>query len=232
MRANAYSYFPASDGRSSRSTRMRGAFGRLRVSSLEGCMPTATLLLADDDRLVLTTLAEGFRQAGYNVLEASDGDAAIRIAEEHAPDLAILDMRMLGRDGHDVAVWLRRHTDIPFLFLSAYSDELTVTKAIAAGALGYLIKPLNVTQILPSIEAALTRGRELIALLEEESHLSAALRIGRQTSVAVGILMARHHLTEQAAFDRLRSQARAERRKVSDLAAELISTAGLNSGGV
>jgi len=193
-------------------------------------MPTATLLLVDDDRLVLTTLAAGFRQAGYIVLEASDGDAAIRIAEEHAPDLAILDMRKLGRDGHDVAVWLRGHTDIPFLFLSAYSDELTVTKAIAAGALGYLIKPLNVTQILPSIEAALKRGRVLIALLEEEAHLSAALRIGRQTSIAVGILMARHRLAEQAAFEKLRSQARAERRKVSDLAAELISAAETNPG--
>ncbi len=186
-------------------------------------MPTATILLVDDDRLVLTTLAEGLRQAGYQVLEASDGDAAVRIAEVQAPDLAILDMRMLGRDGHDVAVWLRSHTDIPFLFLSAYSDAETVSKAIEAGALGYLIKPLHVEQILPSIEAALKRGRELIALLDEESHLSAALRIGRQTSIAVGILMARHQLSEQAAFEKLRSQARSERRKLSDLAAELIA---------
>lgn len=192
-------------------------------------MTTATLLLVDDDRLVLTTLAEGLRQTGYTVLEASDGDAAIRLAETQSPDLAILDMRMLGRDGHDVAVWLRGHTDIPFLFLSAYSDEETVSKAIAAGALGYLIKPLSVTQILPSIEAALKRGRELIALLKEEAHLSAALHIGRQTSIAVGILMARHGLAEQAAFEKLRGQARAERRKVSDLAAELISAAESNS---
>ncbi|MBI5461667.1 MAG: response regulator [Gammaproteobacteria bacterium] len=183
---------------------------------------TATLLIADDDRLVLTTLAEGLRQAGYRVLEATDGDAAIRAAQEQTPDLAILDMRMLGRSGHDVAVWLRENTDIPFLFLSAYSDEATVKQAIAAGALGYLVKPLDVLQILPSIEAALKRGRELIALLEEEAHLSAALRLGRQTSIAVGILMARHRLTEQAAFEQLRTRARAERRKVSELAAELI----------
>lgn len=199
---------------------------------IQDCMTTATLLLADDDRLVLTTLAEGLRQTGYTVLEAGDGDAAIRLAETQSPDLAILDMRMLGRDGHDVAVWLRENTDIPFLFLSAYSDQQTVSKAIAAGALGYLIKPLSVTQILPSIEAALKRGRELIALLEEEAHLSAALRIGRQTSIAVGILMARHQLNEQAAFDKLRSQARAERRKVSDLAAELISAVESNSSSV
>ncbi len=193
-------------------------------------MPTATLLLADDDRLVLTTLAEGLRQVGYRVLEASDGDAAIRIAQEQTPDLAILDMRMLGRSGHDVAVWLRENTDIPFLFLSAYSDEATVSQAIAAGALGYLVKPLDVTQIQPSIEAALKRGREFIALLEEEAHLSAALRLGRQTSTAVGILMARHQLTEQAAFEQLRTRARAERRKLSELAVELIRDVESSTG--
>ena len=185
-------------------------------------MPTATLLIADDDRLVLATLADGLRRAGYTVLEAASGDEAVAIACEQSPDLAILDMRMPGRSGAEVAVWLREHTDTPFIFLSAYGDTAVVEAAVRAGALGYLVKPLDVQQILPSIDAALMRGRELNALLEEEAQLSTALRLGRQTSLAVGILMARHQLTEQVAFNRLRAQARAERRKVSDLAAELI----------
>ena len=189
-------------------------------------MTNTTLLLADDDRLVLATLAEGLRRAGYTVLDAAGGDEAIRLACEHKIDLAILDMRMPGRDGLAVARWLCEHTDCPFLFLSAYGDAEVVSAAVRAGALGYLVKPLDVQQILPSIEAALNRGRELRALLEEEAQLSAALRLGREVSVAVGILMAREGLDEQAAFERLRGEARSQRRRLSALAAELVRTAG------
>ena len=185
---------------------------------------SATILVADDDRLVLATLAEGFRRAGYAVLEAANGEEAIRLACEHRPDLAILDMRMPGRDGVEVAQWLREHTSVPFLFLSAYGDADIVEAAVRSGALGYLVKPLDVQQILPSIDAAMMRGRELNALLEEEAQLSAALRLSRQTSMAVGILMARDKISERDAFDRLRAQARAQRRKIGDLAHELVQT--------
>lgn len=172
-------------------------------------MSTTTLLIADDDRLVLATLAEGLRRAGHTVLEAAGGEEAIRLACEQRPDLAILDMRMPGRDGLGVAQWLREHTSIPFLFLSAYGDGEVVEAAVRCGALGYLVKPLDVQQILPSVDAAMMRGRELNALLEEEAQLSAALRLSRHTSMAVGILMARDKIGERDAFDRLRAQARA-----------------------
>lgn len=188
-------------------------------------MSPAKLLIADDDRLVLATLAEGLRRAGHTVLEAANGEEAIRLACEQAPDLAILDMRMPGRDGLDVAQWLREHTGVPFLFLSAYGDADVVNAAVQSGALGYLVKPLDVQQILPSIDAAMMRGRELNALLEEEAQLSAALRLNRQTSMAVGILMARHTINERDAFDRLRAQARSQRRKIADLAGELVQSA-------
>jgi response regulator NasT len=190
--------------------------------------PRATLLIADDDRLVLATLAEGLRRAGYVVLEAAGGEEAIRLACEHKPDLAILDIRMPDRDGLEVARWLCEHSDCPFLFLSAYSDADVVTAAVDSGALGYLVKPLDVQQIQPSVEAALTRGRELRALLEEEAQLSAALRLGREISMAVGVLMVRDQLNEQAAFERLRGQARTQRRRLSELAAELVRATGGN----
>lgn len=194
-------------------------------------MTTSTLLIADDDRLVLATLAEGLRRAGHTVLEAADGDEAIRLACEQCPDLAILDMRMPGRGGLEVAQWLREHTRVPFLFLSAYGDAEVVGTAVQAGALGYLVKPLDVQQILPSIDAAMVRGRELQALLEEEAQLTAALRLNRQTSMAVGIFMERQSLNEHDAFDQLRAQARAQRRKISDVAAELIREVESAAGG-
>lgn len=190
----------------------------------------ATLLVADDDRLVLVTLAEGLRRAGHTVLEAATGDEAIRLACEERPDLAILDVRMPGVGGLDVAEWLRTQSDIPFLFLSAYGDADVVRDAVRAGALGYLVKPLDVQQILPSIDAAIVRGRELNALLEEEAQLSAALRLNRQISMAVGILMERHNIDERDAFNRLRERARAQRRKVGDLALELVRAAESGTG--
>ncbi|MFA7388328.1 MAG: response regulator [Thiohalobacteraceae bacterium] len=191
----------------------------------------ATLLVADDDRLVLATLAEGLRRAGHTVLEAATGDEAIRLACEERPDLAILDVRMPGVGGLDVAEWLRTQSDIPFLFLSAYGDADVVRDAVRAGALGYLVKPLDVQQILPSIDAAIVRGRELNALLEEEAQLSAALRLNRQISMAVGILMERHNIGERDAFNRLRERARAQRRKVGDLAMDLVRAAEDATGG-
>lgn len=193
-------------------------------------MPGTTLLIADDDRLVLATLAEGLRRAGHTVLEAADGDEAIQLACTRRPDLAILDVRMPGRDGLGVAQWLREHTDVPFLFLSAYGDASVVIEAVESGALGYLVKPLDVEQILPSIDAALVRGRELNALLEEEAQLTAALRLNRQVSMAVGILMARDRVNEQEAFNRLRTEARSQRRKLSDLAVELVQSAEQATG--
>lgn len=196
-------------------------------------MSRATLLIAEDNRLVMITLAEGLRRAGYTVLEATNGEEAVQIASTASPDLAILDMRMPKRSGLEVAHWLRQHTDIPFIFLSAYGDSTMVDEAVRAGALGYLIKPLDLQQIIPPIEAALRRGRELKALLEEGSNLSAALRVGRETSMAIGILMARYQLDEQEAFNQLRAEARSQRRRVSDLAAELISSVepGKNTDG-
>lgn len=193
-------------------------------------MPGTTLLIADDDRLVLATLAEGLRRAGHTVLEAADGDEAIRLACDRKPDLAILDVRMPGRDGLGVAQWLREYTTVPFLFLSAYGDASVVTAAVESGALGYLVKPLDVQQILPSIDAALVRGRELNALLEEEAQLTAALRLNRQVSMAVGILIARDRVNEQEAFNRLRAEARSQRRKLSDLAVELVQSAEQATG--
>lgn len=185
-------------------------------------MSSMTVLIADDDHLVLAVLTAGLEVAGYTVLAANNGVEAIRLAREHSPDFALLDMYMPGINGLDVAVWLREHTAIPFIFLSVDGDISTVTMAMQAGALGYLMKPLNAHQIIPAIQAALLRGREFTKLLEENTQLDVALKLGRQTSIAVGILMARYQLSEKAAFEQLRAQARKRRCKISEVASELL----------
>ena len=117
------------------------------------------ILVVDDDRLVLATLVHGLAQAGYEVIDADNGDDAILLAREHRPDLALLDIRMEGMSGFDVAETLRDKYRIPFMFLSAFSDDATVAQVRALGAVAYLVKPLDVGQIVPTVDDAFVRIR-------------------------------------------------------------------------
>ncbi|MEO5735094.1 MAG: response regulator [Rubrivivax sp.] len=118
------------------------------------------ILVVDDDRLVLATLSHGLTQAGYDVIDADNGDDAILLAHQQRPELALLDIRMEGLSGFDVAETLRDAYRIPFMFLSAFADQATLDKVRELGALDYLTKPLDVARILPSVAAAMVRVRQ------------------------------------------------------------------------
>ena len=102
------------------------------------------ILVVDDDRLVLATVTHGLAQAGYEVIDADNGDDAILLARQHKPGLALLDIRMEGKSGFDVAEYLRDACHIPFIFLSAFADADTVAQVAALGAVAYMVKPLDV----------------------------------------------------------------------------------------
>lgn len=184
----------------------------------------AHILVVDDDRLVLASLARGLRSAGYRVSEASNGSDALDIAGKNDPDLALLDVRMPGMDGIELGRMLRARTGVPFLYLSAYGEPDMVKQGVEHGALGYLVKPLDVAQVLPEIEAALARAADIRKLRERENQLSTALAGSRETSTAVGLLMARNRLDREKAFELLRAHARAQRRPIADVAAELLNS--------
>ena len=182
------------------------------------------LLLVDDDRLILATTAAGLRAANYDVREASSVDTALALLREQgfAPDLALIDIRMSGRDGFDLARELREESHVPFLFVSAYGDAPTVEQATSLGALGFAVKPIDMPQLLPMVEAAIARGRDLRSLRDTGRQLEVALDQNRCVSVAIGVLMERHHLDHDTAQRLLRERARAERRKLTEIAAEVV----------
>lgn len=192
--------------------------------SLASSTARKCILVVDDDRLIVTTLARGLRNLGYTVLEATNGDDAISLAQQSPPDIALLDVRMHGLSGLDVARHFRNNLKIPFMFLSAYGDAEIVREAAECGALGYLVKPLDVPQLAPALEAAIARAREIRSLRDTEVQLSTALASGRETSTAVGILMERAHLNRENAFNLLRNHARTQRRKIHELSSELINS--------
>lgn len=117
------------------------------------------ILVVDDDRLVLATVTHGLSRAGFEVIDADNGDDAILLARQHRPDLALLDIRMEGKSGFDVADYLRESLGTPFMFLSAFSDNATVAKVKELGAVAYLVKPLDIAQIVPTVEAAVASVR-------------------------------------------------------------------------
>lgn len=183
------------------------------------------ILVVDDDRLVLATLTFGLAQAGFEVIDADNGDDAILLAREHRPELALLDIRMEGLSGFDVAAYLREYLQIPFMFLSAFADDATVAKVKALGAVAYLVKPLDIHQIVPAVEAAFANRAvaaqpvpRLPAAQTESAHLPA---------IAVGVLMHRYSLTRAEGHSRLQKLADAEGRTLVDQALRLVEAVEL-----
>lgn len=184
------------------------------------------ILVVDDDRLVLATVTHGLSSAGYEIIDADNGDDAILLARQHRPDLALLDIRMEGMSGFDVAAYLRESLQTPFMFLSAFADDATVAQVKALGAVAYLVKPLDIAQIVPTVEAALATVRARRAAgatgvppapgIAPEGSVAGAVPpsalptppgaadlIADPLPIAVGVLMHRYSLSRRAALERL-----------------------------
>ena len=187
-------------------------------------MPSGPLMVVDDDRLVLLTLTHGLRQAGYEVVEADNGDDAILLARRVQPCLAVLDIRMQGLSGFDVAQYLKDYSHTPFLFLSAFTDPGVVAQAQALGARACLNKPVELSVLLETIESALaveaagvepTTINRPQAMPEEPAHWPV-------TAMAAGLLMGRHGWDRQTAQGRLQALAVAHGRRLDDVAEDLL----------
>ena len=200
-------------------------------------MSKGKILVVDDDRLVLATLSYGLTQAGFEVIDADNGDDAILLAREHRPELALLDIRMEGLTGFDVAAYLREYLQTPFMFLSAFADEATVAKVKELGAVAYLVKPLDISQIVPAVEAAFARSHAAAAApapalaaapqalaAETPSELPHQLD---PTALAVGVLMHRYSLPRDEALARLMGLAAADGHSLPEQARRLVDAVEL-----
>ncbi|MGQ3096295.1 MAG: response regulator [Roseateles sp.] len=192
-------------------------------------MSKGKILVVDDDRLVLATLSYGLTQAGFEVIDADNGDDAILLAREHRPELALLDIRMEGLTGFDVAAYLREFLQTPFMFLSAFADEATVAKVKELGAVAYLVKPLDISQIVPAVEAAFARSTThaqsaapapaaMAPAFESPSELPQL----DATALAVGVLMHRYSLPRDEALARLMSLASADGHSLPEQARRIV----------
>ena len=187
-------------------------------------MGYSRVLVADDDQATLDMISRGLESAGFEIIQAIDGEQAERLAQEQRPDLIILDLRMPLKDGFEVAATLCE-ANLPFIALTSYGDEEMVQRATEAGALAYLVKPLDIDQLVPAVQSALSRAEEIRQLKDSMVQMDKALSQGREISMVVGILMERCNMTAIQAFDALRDEARSQRRKIAEVAKEYLAAA-------
>ncbi len=181
------------------------------------------ILIVDDDPLLLQFLTEVIGHAGYETVSATSGEQALQLIAEREPDMALLDITMPGMTGLELARHLKNHTTVPFMFLSAIGDSESSRQAAANGAVGYLVKPVDAERLMPAFEAGLARADDIRQLRRTEHNLNAALAAGRETSLAVGLLMCKFQTDRNTAFEVLRDHARSSRRKINEVADQLLA---------
>lgn len=181
------------------------------------------ILIVDDDLMLLAFLGEVLRHAGYETTEAASAEEALRQIAVREPDLALLDIQLSGMSGLDLAKRLHADTTVPFMFLSGSGDSDSGKQAASYGAVGYVVKPVDEARLMPAFEAGLARADEIRQLRRTEINLNAALAAGRETSLAVGLLMSKFQTDRNTAFEVLRDHARSSRRKINEIASQLLT---------
>lgn len=183
----------------------------------------ASILLVDDDRLILATMATGLMQAGYEVNTTESVDEAEAWLENHPrPDIAIIDINMPDRSGLELPASLDRLDYIPFIFLTARSEPEVNAQANTLGAMAYLVKPIDSAQLIPAIQTALSRAQDVKQMKIQQQQLQTALDGDRSVSVAIGIIMDQYRISYEEANAMLRNTARSKRMKLVDLASSII----------
>jgi len=186
-------------------------------------MPTR-VVIAEDEAIIRLDLRETLEEEGYEVVgETGRGDQAVDLVRELKPDLAILDIKMPGMDGLEVARQISAEKICGILILTAFSQRDVIEQARDAGALAYLVKPFQKSELVPAIELAIGRHRELAALSAEVAGLEAQLDMRKVVDRAKGILMDNHQMREAEAFSFIQKRAMSERRSMKQVAEDLIA---------
>jgi response regulator NasT len=181
------------------------------------------VVIAEDEAIIRLDLRETLEEQGYEVVgETGRGDEAVALVKEHEPDLAILDIKMPGLDGLSAAREITGERRAAVLILTAFSQRDLVERARDAGALAYLVKPFQRTELVPAVELAIARFREMRALEAEIRGLEDELDIRRVVDRAKGMLTDGHGMSEADSFAFIQRQAMADRATMKATAQRVI----------
>ena len=181
------------------------------------------VVIAEDEAIIRMDLRETLEEEGYEVIgETGRGDQAVELVRGLQPDLAILDIKMPGMDGLEAARIINGEKICGVLMLTAFSQREVVEQARDAGALAFLVKPFQKSDLIPAIEVAMGRFRELRSLTGEIDALGEQLESRKVVDRAKGVLIDEVGMSEADAFSFIQRTAMTERIRMRDVADRII----------
>ncbi len=182
------------------------------------------VVIAEDEAIIRLDLKETLEEEGYEVVgETGRGDEAVALVKKHRPELAILDIKMPGMDGLTAAKAINEEKQAAVLILTAFSQRDLIEQARDAGALAYLVKPFQKSELIPAIEVALGRFQEMRALEAEVSGLEDQLEARKVIDRAKGKLMDEQGMKENEAFSFIQRQAMSRRETMRSVAEQVMA---------
>jgi AmiR/NasT family two-component response regulator len=182
------------------------------------------IVIAEDEAIIRLDLKETLEEEGYEVVgETGRGDEAVALVKSLEPDVAILDIKMPGLDGLSAAREITAERRAAVLILTAFSQRDLIEQARDAGALAYLVKPFQRSELIPAVEVAIGRFQELKALAEQASSLEEQLETRKIVDRAKGNLMDGHQLSEADAFSFIQRTAMRERVTMKAVAEQVLA---------
>lgn len=182
------------------------------------------VLVAEDEALIRLDLVELLNDEGYEVVgEVGDGEAAVAKARELEPDLVVMDVKMPRMDGISAAEVIANERIAPVVMLTAFSQRDLVERAREAGAMAYVVKPFDASDVVPAIEIAMARFAEIRAVEDEVTDLEERLASRKAVDQAKGLLQAQLDLTEAEAFRWIQKTAMDLRKSMREVAEGVIN---------
>ena len=187
------------------------------------------VLLIEDEptqRVVIKGLLE---DRGLKVVGMSDnGDDAVRLCKEIGPDLVLMDVSIPGKDGIEATMEINSVCPTPVVLVTGNDDEETIKRAVDAGVMAYLIKPIKGEELYAAIELAVSRFKEFKKLIDENKDLQETLAARKIIERAKGLLIEKEGITERDAFARIRKISMDKRQSMKEIAEVIISAMGLD----
>lgn len=202
-----------------------------RTTSDQPSHPTTRprVLVAEDEALIRLDLVELLDEQGYEVVgEAADGETAVSLARELEPDLVVMDVKMPKQDGIEAARIIAEERVAPVVMLTAFSQRELVERAREAGAMAYVVKPFDASDVIPAIEIAMARYAEIRAVEAEVSDLEERLASRKVVDQAKGLLQQQFGMSEPEAFRWIQKSAMDMRKSMREVAEGVIDLAQKN----
>lgn len=186
------------------------------------------IVVVDDEPITRLDVKEMLQEEGFQVVaEGSNGEEAIRLAHRWQPDLVIMDIKMPLMDGLKSARILQQSSSCAVLLLTAFSQNDLVKRAMDAGVISYLVKPVTEENLIPAVRIALHQHRVRLSLQQELADARRKLEERKWIEKAKGRLMERERRTEREAFESLRKQSMAQGIPMAELAKRLLDDEAL-----